>query len=136
MPHATNNDMSQPLVNGERRSSQFLDHVTSLPAVAEGIETFKSNSYGKKSIELADSAYTKFGKPVEPYFETPKQYISPYAKKADELADSGLSHVETRFPIVKDDTSTIVGKGKSLAWWPFKVVGDGKEYVVTTYNGM
>ena len=137
MPHATNGEMSQAnLTNGERRSSQFLDHLTSYPVVSDGIETFKSNPYGKKSLELADSAYQSWGKPVEPYLETPKQYAAPYAKKADQLADSGLNHIENTFPIVKEDTTTIVDKGKAFIWWPFKLVGDGKDYVVTTYNGV
>ena len=133
MPHATG---SEALVNGDKSSSQFIDHLTSYPVVSDSIETFKSNPYGKKSLELADSAYSRFAKPVEPYLETPKQYVAPYAKKADELAVSGLSHVDNTFPIVKEDTNTIVDKGKSLIWFPFKVAGDSKDYVVTTYNGM
>lgn len=72
---------------------------------------------------------------MQPYLETPKQYAAPYAKKADELASSGLSHIESTFPIVKDDTSTIVDKGKALAWWPFKLANDSKDYVFSTYNG-
>ena len=136
MPHATNGEMTQTMVNGVTSSSQFLDHLTSYPVVSDGIETFKSNPYGKKSLELADTAYSKFGKPVEPYLETPKQYAAPYAKKADELADSGLSRIENHFPIVKQDTTTIVDKGKAFVWWPFQVVGDGKDYVISTYNGM
>ena len=112
MPHATSDaKMSGPTVNGTRASSQFIDHLTSYPVVSDGIETFKSNPYGKKSLELADSAYSRFGKPVEPYLETPKQYAAPYAKKADELADSGLSQIETRFPIVKEDKSLEVPEG-------------------------
>lgn len=64
MPHATTDNMTEA-INGDRSSSQFLDHLTSYPVVSDGIETFKSNSYGKKSLEIADSAYSRFGKPVE-----------------------------------------------------------------------
>lgn len=141
MPHATNDNLSQidkmgqNLVNGDKHSSQFIDHLTSYPVVSDGIETFKSNPYGKKSLELADNAYNRFGKPVEPYLETPKQYAAPYAKKADELASSGLTRVENTFPIVKEDTTTIVDKGKAFVWWPYNTAGDGVNYVFATYNG-
>jgi len=114
MPHAT-----ETLTNGEKPSSQFISHLNSYPAVNDSVETFKSNPYGKKSIEIADNVYTRFGKPVEPYLETPYSYAKPYLQKADQLADSGLSHVETHFPIVKEDTNTIVDTAKSYAFWPY-----------------
>jgi len=119
MPHAT--------TNGENASSQFINHLTSLPAVSEGIETFKSNPYGKKSLEVADNVYSRFGKPVEPYFETPYKYAQPYVQKADELADSGLSTVESHFPIVTKDTSTIIDTTRSYVFWPYN-------YVTGTYR--
>jgi hypothetical protein len=121
MPHAT--------TNGEKNSSQFLGHLTSLPAVSDGIETFKTNPYGKKSLEVADDAYSRFGKPVEPYLKTPYSYAEPYIQKADELADSGLSHVETHFPIITKDTKTIIETTKSYVFWPY-------QYVSKTYGGM
>ena len=133
MPHATGTE--QPLLNGDGPSSKFLSHLNSYPVVSDGVETFKSNSYGRKSLELADSAYARFGKPVEPYLETPINYAKPYVAKADELADSGLGHVESRFPIVKENTNTIVDKSKSVIYWPFQVANDGKDYVVNTWTG-
>lgn len=136
MPHATSDNMSAPMVNGDSKSSKFLTHLNSYPVVSDGVETFKSNSYGRKSIDLADSAYQRFGKPVEPYLETPYSYAKPYVNKADELADTGLGHVETRFPIVKEDTTTIVDKGKSIVWFPFKLADDGRTYLVNTWQGM
>lgn len=132
MPHATQDSM--PLTNGDAASSKFLSHLNSYPVVSDGVETFKSNPYGKKSIDLADSAYQRFGKPVEPYLETPYSYAKPYVAKADELASSGLGKVETHFPIVKQDTTTIVDKGKSIVWYPFKLADDGKTYLVQTWQ--
>lgn len=119
MPHAT--------TNGEKTSSQFVSHLTSLPAVSDGIETFKTNPYGKKSLEIVGDVYTRFGKPVEPYLETPYNYVKPYVQKADELADSGLSTVESHLPIVTKDTSTIIDTGKSYVFWPYT-------YVSSTYS--
>ena len=128
MPHATDDMSSQTTSNGEQPSSKFINHVTSYPVVNDSIETFKQNPYGKKSLEIADGAYQKFGKPVEPYLQTPYSYAKPYVSKADELADSGLGSVESRFPIVKEDTHTVVDTAKSYAFWPFS-------YVLSTWDG-
>ncbi|KYG40906.1 hypothetical protein M433DRAFT_138433 [Acidomyces richmondensis BFW] len=115
--------MSPPsMTNGEKPSSKFLSHATSYPIVHDGIEQFKQHPVGRKSLEVADGAYQKFGKPVEPYLETPYSYVKPYVTKADELADSGLNHVDARFPIVKEDTSTLLDKSKKLAFWPYNYV--------------
>lgn len=124
MPHAT-----ETLTNGEKHSSQFISHFTSLPAVNDGIGAFKSNPYGKKSLELVDGAYSRFGKPVEPYLQTPYSYAKPYVQKADELADSGLSWSENKFPIVKEETGTIVDTAKGYVFWPYS-------YVSQTWQGM
>lgn len=122
MPHAT-----EPLTNGDKSSSQFLSHLTSYPVVNDSIEGFKSHRYGRKSIDFADGVYTRFGKPVQPYLETPYSYAKPYVQKADELADSGLGRVESHFPIVKEDTNTVVDTAKGYVWWPYN-------YVITTWN--
>lgn len=129
MPHATNE-----MVNGDRPQSKFISHLSSYPVVSDGVETFKSNPYGKKSLDLADSAYQRVVKPVEPHLETAYSYAKPYVGKADELGDSGLGYIDSKFPIVKEDTSTIVDKGKSIVLWPFKVAFDGKDYVVNTWS--
>lgn len=122
MPHATNE-----IVNGDSNSSKTISHLTSYPAVSEGIETFKSNPYGKKSLEIVDSAYARFGKPVEPYLETPYSYAKPIVTKADEFGDAALSTVDGHFPIVKDDTNTIIEKTKATAFWPYT-------YLTETWN--
>lgn len=123
MPHAT-----ETLTNGEKHSSQFISHFTSLPAVNDGIGAFKSNPYGKRSIELVDGAYSRFGKPVEPYLQTPYSYAKPYVQKADELADSGLSWGENKFPIVKEETGAIVDTAKGYVLWPYS-------YLSQTWQG-
>ena len=102
MPHATSE-----MVNGDSQS-KFISHLTSYPVVSDGVETFKSNPYGRKSLDLADSAYQRVVKPVEPHFETAYSYAKPYVGKADELGDSGLGYIDSKFPIVKEDTSAIV----------------------------
>ena len=132
MPHATEDTM----VNGDSTTSKSLSHLTSYPIVSDAVETFKSHPVGKKSIEIADGVYNKYGKQVEPYLETPYSYAKPYVTKADELADSGLGRVDATFPIVKEDTGVIVDYGKSWAYWPLQLADDGKGYVLSTYDGM
>lgn len=126
MPHST----TETVVNGDSSpSSKTLSHFTSYPTVASGIDTFKANPYGKKSIELVNGTYARFGKPVEGYLETPYQYAKPYVNKADELGDKALETVDGHFPIVKEKPETIYETGKSWVFWPYT-------YAVDAWNGM
>lgn len=122
MPHATSETL-----NGDA-SSKTISHLTSYPAVSDGIETFKSNPYGKKSLEIVDSAYARFAKPVEPYLEKPYSYAKPYVSKADDLGHRALNTVDGHFPIVKENTDTIIEKAKGTAFWPYS-------YLSQTWNG-
>lgn len=124
MPHSTS-DMA---TNGSQPSSKFISHVTSYPVVNDSIETFKQHPVGKQSLDIADRAYQTFGKPVEPYAQNAFSYVKPYAQKADEMAASGLGHVDQRFPIVKEDTSTVIDTAKSYAFWPYS-------YLTSTWQG-
>jgi len=133
MPHAENETMSTT-VNGEKPSSLFLSHLTSYPVVSDTISTFKANPYGKKSIDIADTGYAKFAKPILPYLSRPYEYVSPYVHKVDSLADTGLSKVEQTFPVVKEDTEKLKGSVKEIAFFPLTVAGQGKDYVFGTYN--
>lgn len=155
MPHAedTNNTMGDSLVNGDKPSSQFLSvsasnhltkltqetdhphqHLTSYPVVSDSIETFKSNPYGAKSLDIADATYARFGKPVMPYLQTPISYAAPYVQKADELADKGLGQVDNHFPIVKEDTQTLKDTAVHYAFFPLHVAGQGKDYLLGTWQ--
>ncbi|KAG8623065.1 hypothetical protein KVT40_008041 [Elsinoe batatas] len=134
MPHAEDKmSQTQVLTNGDSKS-QFLSHLKSYPIVSDGIDTVKSNQYGAKSIEIADAAYTKIGKPIEPHLRVPYSYAKPYVEKADSLADNVLNSVDNRFPIVKEDTNTIVGTAKGYAFWPVQLAFDGKDYVLSTWQ--
>ncbi len=120
MPHATVNGDKMPDLKGpsEPTPSKFLNHLSSYPVVSDGIEKFQQNPYGKKSIEVGSAAYDRFGKPFEPYLDTPIQYVKPYAGKVDEIAVSGLEKVEQRFPIVKEDSEKVWEQSKGVVWWP------------------
>lgn len=125
--------MSQTMTNGDA-SSQFIDHLTSYPAVSDSISAFKSNPYGQKSLDVSNIGYEKFVSPFVPYAKRPYAYVHPYVAKADSLASDGLSKVDNRFPIMKQDTEKIKGTVLDLAYFPFRVVGDGKNYIFETYG--
>ncbi|KAF4549029.1 Hypothetical protein D9617_24g017430 [Elsinoe fawcettii] len=125
---------TQVLTNGDHTKSHFINHLNSYPIVSDGIDTVKSNQYGAKSIEIANAAYTKIGKPIEPHLRTPYSYAKPYVEKADSLADNVLTSVDNRFPIVKEDTNTIFSTAKDYAFWPVQLAFEGKDYVLNTWQ--
>jgi len=142
MPHAekkgANGATSKPLTNGEKPNSQFIHHLTSYPVVSDTISTYKTNHYGAKSLDIAHNAYStiyvNFYKPISPYLRGPYAYVAPYLAKADSVGDSGLSTLESRFPIVKSDTATIKGKVTGVVGLPLQLAGQGKDYVLKSYD--
>ena len=111
-----------------------LQHVGSYPAVSDTKEAIENNPYGKKGIELANEGYNKVVAPVLPYAQGPYGYVAPYVQKADQLADSGLSKVDDKFPIVKQDTEKIKKTIFDLAFMPLRIANEGKDYVLSTYG--
>ena len=163
--------MGEPMVNGEKPSSQFISvshstelqstiiptlqtclsftllfhrephlihilpqHLTSYPLVSDTLETYKTNPYGQKSLQLATNSYAKYLSPLVPYLRTPYSFISPYVVKADELGDAGLERVDARFPIVKEDTLKLKDRVVNVAFFPVTKAGEGKDYVLSTYG--
>jgi hypothetical protein len=142
MPHAendtapiTNGEMSStPITNGEQPHSKVLSHLQSYPVIHDAVDLYKTNPYGAKSLSLFHGTYQRFVAPLHPYLQTPYSYVSPYLSRADELGDSGLSKVDTKFPIVKEETSKLKEVVQSIALFPFVLVGEGKNYVFSTWN--
>ncbi|KAL1311565.1 hypothetical protein AAFC00_001683 [Neodothiora populina] len=133
MPHAES-DMSTTVTNGDKTSFQTLGHIKSYPVVSDSIDAVKSHPYGAKSFEFADAAYDRFGKPIEPYLKGPYAYAKPYVEKADSLGDKGLGKLDSTFPIVKEDTQTLVSTAKSYAFYPLEFAGKGRDYLYSTWN--
>ncbi|KAL3477911.1 MAGE family-domain-containing protein [Aspergillus californicus] len=125
--------MGENTVNGERAQSQFLEHLTSYPVVSDSITFYKSNKYGAKSLEYADQGYG-IAKPYLPYLSKPYGYVAPYVTRADTLGDKGLAKVDSTFPFVKDDTSTLKSTIYDTAYLPLRVAGDVKSHVFSTYG--
>jgi len=126
--------MGEPLTNGEKPSSLFISHLTSYPVVSDGITTYKSNPYGAKSVSLALDAYQRFFVPVEPYLKGPYSYIAPYLAKADSLGDQGLTKLDSSVPVVKEETAVLKEKVQGVAFFPFKLGAQGKDYVFKTFE--
>lgn len=115
-------------------ATPISQHLVSYPVVSDGISNFKSNPYGQKSINLAESINKSFVAPVLPYAQGPYGYVKPYVAKADEMADTGLTKVDQKFPIVKEDAEKIKGSLFELIGLPFKLATSSKEYVFKTYG--
>ncbi|KAI9755995.1 MAG: rRNA-processing protein sof1 [Chaenotheca gracillima] len=128
-PAATNGT-----VDGDKPSSQFLSHLSSFPLASDFISFVKSNSYGQKGISLADQGYDTFARPFFPYLAGPYQYVSPYVHKADSLADTGLSKLETTFPVVTRPTNDLKGDIKHIVFFPYAKANEGKTYVFDVYG--
>jgi len=150
MPHAENENgqtngatmTEKPTVNGEKPSSQFISHLASYPVISDSINLYKSNPYGAKSLSFAGSVYSTAEKnlyqPLSPYLRGPYAYVAPYLAKADSLGDSSLATLESRFPIVKEDTETVKTKVISTAQLPIRIPFDlaqqGKAYLFGVYD--
>ncbi|KAF2731448.1 hypothetical protein EJ04DRAFT_514556 [Polyplosphaeria fusca] len=131
----TNGELSStPMTNGDKSHSKALSHLQSWPVIHDGLEFYKTNPYGAKSLALFNNTYQRFVAPLHPYLQTPYSYLSPYLSRADELGDSGLSHVDAHFPIVKEDTSKLKEKVQGVAFLPFALAGKGKQYLFSAWN--
>lgn len=60
--------------------------------------------------------------------------VKPYVQKADSLASDGLTKVDKRFPIVKEDTEAIRKTLLTYVYAPFRLAFEGKDYVLDTYG--
>ena len=108
--------------------------MTSYPVANDLITTYKNNSLGRKSLDLANSAYDNVAKPFLPYLQGPWSFVAPYVAKADSLADSGLGQVDSRFPIVKEDTEKIKSTAMDYIFSPVHLAAHGKDYLFKTYD--
>ena len=111
-----------------------FQHLTSYPVVSDSISTFKSNPYGKKSLDLSNTGYEKLVAPFVPYAKRPYGYVAPYVAKADSFGSNSLSWLEKTFPIMKEDTKKIKGTVVDYAYSPLRLVGDSKNYLLDTYS--
>lgn len=93
-------------------------HLHSYPVVHDTVEGFKANPNGSKILAFATNTYNSVVAPFHPYLQTPYSYVRPYLDHADKLGDSTLSKIETRLPIVKEETPKL----KEYALSPYTYV--------------
>ena len=141
-PHAegpTTNGTS-PADSPSSPTSKTINHLKSYPIVADSINTFSSTPLGQRTISLSTSAYSTFIAPLSPYLSA----AYPYVSRADDLADSSLSTVDSRFPIVKESTENLKSMVVDTVGYPRRVVAEvivrgqhfadeKKEYVFKVY---
>jgi len=102
--------------------------------VSDSIDAVKSHPYGAKAFETAEGAYNQFGQPIAGYLKGPYAYVKPYAEKADSLGDMGLDKLDETFPIIKEDTQTLVDMAKGYVTYPFEMAGKGRDYLYSTWS--
>lgn len=129
---------SSPQVNGVMApQSAFIQHILGYPVIHYGVDTFKSNPYGQKSLQIGDSAYKRIEsitKPVMQYVMKPYQYFQPYVKKVDDIGDKTLSRVDKTFPVVMKPTDELYDDAKSIVLFPIRLGQTSKDHVLSTYN--
>lgn len=69
-----------------------------------------------------------------PYFSTPYSYLAPYLARADSLGDKGLTEIDTRFPIIREDTQKLRGSLYNRASLPVRLAGDAKSHLYEIYG--
>ncbi|KAI9722824.1 MAG: hypothetical protein M1828_004390 [Chrysothrix sp. TS-e1954] len=135
MPHAETNKMSKPTMNGEKPSSQTLQHFGQYPLVVDATKMFQQNSLGAKTIGLYQNLYSTIAEPVFPYLQTPFSIVSPYVAQVDSLGNKSLDHVDTHFPAIKSiDVDYLKSSAFNIANFPFKIAGESRDYVTGTYQ--
>lgn len=134
MPHAENDMETTPMTNGDMPHSKVLSHLQTYPVVHDSVEAYKSHPYGAKSLSLIHTTYQRLVAPLHPYLQTPYSYLSPYLTRADELGDNGLTKVDDRFPIVKEDTSKLRQTVMDCAGLPLALATKSKDYVLGTWQ--
>jgi hypothetical protein len=102
--------------------------------VHDGVEFYKTTPVGARSLSFLNEGYQRFVAPLHPYLRTPFSYLAPYLSRADELGDSGLSKVDSKFPIVKEDTGKLKETVQAYAFAPLKFAGQGKDYVLGAWQ--
>jgi hypothetical protein len=110
-----------------------FQHLTSYPLISDSIATFKNNKYGAKSLTYADQGYA-FAKPYLPYLSTPYSYVAPYVAKADSLGAQGMTQVDARFPIVKEEPDKIRGTIIDTAYFPVRLAEEARQHLLDTYG--
>lgn len=141
MPHAENQSeltstINHYLPNGDRRgnvpSSHFLNHVASYPVINQTLSTYNSTPLGQYTQSMTSSL---FSSPLVSslFASTPASVLAPYARAADNLAESALSRLDSVVPIVREEPKVLRDKAFDTAFLPGRMAIRGKDYILGTY---
>ncbi|KAL8728360.1 MAG: hypothetical protein Q9181_005370 [Wetmoreana brouardii] len=130
--------MAQPTVNGDVRSSKFLDRLTSFPAVSSGIDAVKSNPITAAPLQMTKRTTSLFATPVFPlaslsYFVL-EPLIQPMMKKLDAVAHESLVRIESTWPMITEEPGKIKTEVKYLLFLPWTKAKEQKDYVYSIYS--
>ncbi|ETS79345.1 hypothetical protein PFICI_09198 [Pestalotiopsis fici W106-1] len=125
-----------PQVNGDSHaSSATISHIRGYPVVNDVVSYYQKNPYGKKSLELGDSAYQIFARPLVLYLERPYElYLSAYVQKADRFGAGALVKIDEKIPIIKESTESIQAKSKQAAFYPIVKTKETADHLFGVYN--
>lgn len=130
--------MAPPQVNGDvpgsGHGSAFFHHLLDYPVISDGVQTFKTNEYGQRSLALGDSVYQTIAAPILPWMAKPYQIVAPWVHKVDMLGDRGLDYLDDRVPAVKKPTADLYNDTKGLVFLPLHKGLEGKDHVLETYS--
>lgn len=102
--------------------------------MSDALNVYKNNPYGKKSIELGDSAYQTFAKPVLPLFAKPYGYVSPYVQKVDLIGAGVLHKFDERVPVLTKPTGEIYANSKQVVFFPVVKTKETTDHLFAVYN--
>lgn len=102
--------------------------------VADTIKTVQDNPYGQRGIDITNSSYSAFVKPVLPYLQSPYSYTKPYIARVDQIGDAVLSKFDEKIPILKTETHEIKDTVIDYAVFPVKKAAEGKDWIQSTYS--
>jgi hypothetical protein len=112
-----------------------LQHIRGYPVVNDVVSYYQKNPYGKKSLELGDTAYQVFARPLVLYLEKPYElYLSAYVQKADRFGAGALNKIDEKIPIIKESTESIQAKSKQVAFYPVVKTKETTDHLFDVYN--
>ncbi|KAK6208453.1 hypothetical protein LQW54_006799 [Pestalotiopsis sp. IQ-011] len=123
-------------VNGDSHASSVtISHIKGYPIVNDVVSYYKKNPYGKKSLEIGDTAYQVFARPLVLYLEKPYElYLSAYVQKADRFGAGALTKIDEKLPVIKESTESIQAKSKQVAFYPIIKTKETTDHLFDVYN--
>jgi hypothetical protein len=92
------------------RGYKSVSHLQSYPLISDITASFTSSSICQRATNLSSAVYDRFITP-----------ISRVVQSADDFADANLTHLDSRFPVVKEVSAEDV---KGMIGYPRKLIAE------------